>query len=110
MLANAFGLTVKVAHYPSGASKWNPIEHQLFSEVSKNWAGVPLESMDIVLNYLRTTATRIGRTVTAKLMEGVYERGYKVSKEDRVQVNLKYHLDIPQWNYTINPQNQQVIV
>ena len=96
-------------HYPSGASKWNPIEHQLFSEVSKTRAGVPLESMNTVLNYLRTTATHTGLTVTAKLMEGVYERGYKVSREDRDRLNLKHDLDIPQWNYTMNPQNQQVV-
>ena len=61
--------------------------------------------MNIVLNHLRTTATRTGLTVTAKLMKGVYERRFKVSQENRDLLNLKRDLDIPQWSYTISPQN-----
>ena len=59
-LCNSFGLTVTVAHYPTGASKWNPIEHRLFSEISKNWAAEPLDSYPKVLNFIRNTCTRTG--------------------------------------------------
>ena len=54
-LANSLGLTLTVAHYPTGASKWNPIEHRLFSEISKNWAGEPLDSYPKILNFIRST-------------------------------------------------------
>ena len=59
-LANSFALAVTIAHYPTGASKWNPIEHRLFSEVSRNWAGEPLDSYQKILNYARTTQTQTG--------------------------------------------------
>ena len=103
-LVNPFHLTVTVAHYPSGASKWNPIEHRLFSEVSKNWAGVPLESMEVILNYLNTTKTQTGLTVTAKPMARTYECGLKISPDDMKQLHLKHNEVIPRWNYTIKPQ------
>ena len=103
-LVNPFHITVTVAHYPSGASKWNPIEHRLFSEVSKNWAGVPLESMEVILNYLNTTKTQTGLTVTAKPMAGAYECGLKISPDDMKQLHLKHNTVIPRWNYTIKPQ------
>ncbi len=64
-LAERHGLSVTVAHYPPGTSKWNPIEHRLFSEISKNWAGRPLDSYATVLRYIRTTTTTTGITVTA---------------------------------------------
>jgi Rhodopirellula transposase DDE domain len=59
-LCNSFGLTVTVAHYPAGASRWNPIEHRLFSEISKNWAAEPLHSYPKILNFIRNTCTRTG--------------------------------------------------
>ena len=66
-LCNAFGITVTIAHYPTGASKWNPIEHRLFSEISKNWAAEPLVSYEKMLNFIRTTSTQTGLVVTAYL-------------------------------------------
>lgn len=108
-LVNPFQITVTVTHYPSGTSKWNPIEHRLFSEVSKNWAGVPLESMEIILNYLRTTTTRTGLTVTAKSIEKAYEKGRKISADEMGQLNLEHHPDIPRWNYCIKPQLKKSI-
>ena len=74
-LCNRHGLTVTVAHYPPGASKWNPIEHRLFSEISKNWAGRPLDSYETILNYLRTTATSTGLRVQAHLVAQSYQKG-----------------------------------
>ncbi len=103
-LANPFNLTVTVAHYPSGASKWNPIEHRLFSEVSKNWAGIPLESFDMMLNCLNTTTTQTGLTVNAELVEREYERGIKISEDKMNQLNLEYNESLPRWNYMIKPQ------
>ena len=66
-LCDALGLSVTLCHYPPGASKWNPIEHRLFSEISKNWAGVPLENYPTILNYLSTTTTKTGLRVKAYL-------------------------------------------
>src|ERR1035437_464362 len=66
-VCNAFGFTVTIAHYPTGASKWNPIEHRLFSEISKNWAAEPLTSYETMLNFIRTTSTQTGLVVTAYL-------------------------------------------
>ena len=104
LLANPFALTVTVAHYPTGASKWNPIEHRLFSEVTRNWAGVPLENLDILLNYLRSTTTRNGLRVEASLVDKAYRKGLKISPGHMEQLNIARDRNLPQWNYTIKPQ------
>jgi len=103
-LVNPFNLTVTVAHYPSGASKWNPIEHRLFSMVSKQWAGIPLTSFDTILRCLNSTTTRNGLTVSATLIEDQYERGIKIGKDEMSQLNLEYNETLPRWNYIIRPQ------
>ncbi len=102
-LCNPYQLTVTVCHYPPGASKWNPIEHRLFSEISKNWAGQPLDSYETMLNYIQTTRTKTGLIVKAKLLEGDYPIGVSVSKEEMARINLRFHTVLPQWNYTIMP-------
>ena len=94
-LADVFGLTIQVVHYPSGASKWNPIEHRLFSEVSKNWAGIPLRSMEIVLKALRTTTTKSGLTVVAQKVEKIYEKGIKISPQEMEDLHLEYRSTLP---------------
>lgn len=98
-----FGLTVTVCHYPPGTSKWNPIEHRLFSEISKNWAGQPLESYETVLNFLRTTKTEAGLVVNATLLAGDYPTGIKPSQAQMNRVNLRPHRVLPMWNYTLVP-------
>jgi len=103
-LANAHGIAVTVCHYPPGASKWNPIEHRLFSEVSKNWAGQPLNSYETMLNYIRTTRTRTGLTVKATLMRGEYPTGIKIPAADLAIVRLRPHRVLPAWNYTVLPR------
>ncbi len=103
-LANSFALTVTVAHYPSGASKWNPIEHRLFSEVSRNWAGEPLDSYQKILNYARTTTTQTGLQVTAYLDRRYYPCGLKPSPAQVASLRLQRHETLPEWNYTIKPQ------
>ncbi len=103
-LANSFALTVTVAHYPTGASKWNPIEHRLFSEVSRNWAGEPLDSYQKILNYARTTKTSTGLKVTAYLYRRKYPCGLKPTPEEIASLRLSPHETLPKWNYTIKPQ------
>jgi hypothetical protein len=103
-LANSFALTVTVAHYPTGASKWNPIEHRLFSEVSRNWAGEPLDSYQKILKYARTTKTQTGLKVTAYLDRRHYPCGLKPSPDEVASLRLRRHETLPAWNYTIKPQ------
>ena len=98
-----FGISVTICHYPTGASKWNPTDHRLFSFVSMNWAGTPLRSYDLMLNYIRSTTTRQGLKVDAILNEKQYEKGIKISDEQINQINLEKHDVLPQWNYTIAP-------
>ena len=102
-LVNPFRLTVTVAHYPTGTSKWNPIEHRLFSEISKNWAGEPLDSYQKILNFIRTTRTQTGLGVTAYLDRTHYQTGASPSPEQLDQLRLKPHDTLPKWNYTIAP-------
>ncbi len=104
-VADRFGLTVTVCHYPTGCSKWNPIEHRLFSEVSKTWAGCPLRSWELMLQYISETQTETGLTVRAVLVTQQYETGIKVSDEVMDGLNLEYHDVCPQWNYTIHPRS-----
>ena len=103
-VADRFGLTVTVCHYPTGCSKWNPIEHRLFSEVSKTWAGCPLRSWELILQYISETKTETGLNVRAVLITEKYETGIKVSDEVMDGLNLEYHDVCPQWNYTIRPR------
>ena len=106
-LCDAWQLAVTVAHYPSGCSKWNPVEHRLFSFVSINWAGRPLDSFETVLNYLRSTTTKQGLRVAATLMSGTYESGVKVSDQQMHALNLTKETELPQWNYTLRPTTKE---
>lgn len=103
-LADSLGLTVTVCHYPTGASKWNPIEHRLFSEISKTWAGCPLRSFELVQHYIDTTTTQTGLRVRAHLVTKTYTTGVKVSDEEMADLDLVPHSVCPQWNYTIYPR------
>lgn len=102
-LCNAFALRVTVAHYPTGASKWNPIEHRMFSEISKNWAGEPLSSYQKVLNYIRRTRTQTGLAVTAHLDRTHYPTQLNPNAEQLRRLRLQKHRTLPTWNYTILP-------
>jgi hypothetical protein len=102
-ICNRYGLTVTVCHYPPGCSKWNPVEHRLFSQITINWAGQPLRSLEIMLGYIRGTTTTTGLTVKAVLDEGIYPKGQKVSWKDVDALNLTPHEVCPEWNYTIRP-------
>jgi Rhodopirellula transposase DDE domain len=102
-LADLLGLEVTVCHYPTGTSKWNPVEHRLFGPISVNWAGKPLRTLETLLGYIRGTTTRTGLQVTAFLVEQVFEKGLKVSDETMDALNLERHDTCPNWNYTIRP-------
>ncbi len=103
-IADGLGLTVTVCHYPPGTSKWNPIEHRLFSEISKTWAGCPLRSFDLILDFIRDTKTQTGLTVRAHQVTQTYPTGVKVSKAVMQSLNIEYHDQSPTWNYTIRPR------
>jgi hypothetical protein len=102
-LADKTGLTIHVSHYPPGASKWNPIEHRLFSEISKNWAGCPLDSYLTIKNYISTTETKTGLRVKAYIEPKNYPKGAKVSKAEMRSLNLIPAATLPKWNYAIAP-------
>jgi hypothetical protein len=101
--ANRFRLPVTVCHYPPGASKWNPVEHRLLSEISKNWQGKPLDSYATTLNYIRRTQTTTGLRVHAYLARKLYENGQRITDLDFGKITLRQHTTQPQWNYTLTP-------
>lgn len=100
-LADAFKIDVMVCHYPTAASKWNPIEHRLFSYISINWAAEPLRSFDLMLHFIRNTTTTTGLQVEAYLCEQEYSTGIKVSDSDMASLNLRRRNICPLWNYQI---------
>ena len=102
-LADRCGLHVTVCHYPTGASKWNPVEHRLFGPVSINWAGQPLRSLEILTGWVRGTEVG-GVGVTASLDRATYPTKVKVSKEEMSRLDLERHEVCPDWNYTIGPR------
>ena len=102
-LVNAQHLEVTVAHYPTGASKWNPADHRLFSYISCNWAGQPLTSYDKMIQLIEATTTQAGLVIKAKLTQQVYRTKIKIAKDQMATVNLHKHTVLPQWNYTLKP-------
>lgn len=103
VLANEFGFPIEVSHFPPGTSKWNKIEHRLFSQISKNWRGRPLESLAVIVNLISSTSTQTGLLVNCGIDTAEYKTGIKV--EDGVMEGLNivqndFHGD---WNYTISP-------
>ena len=103
-LADQYNIPVTICHYPPGTSKWNPIEHRLFSEISKNWQGKPLDSYETIVNCIRTTTTATGLQVRARLIKKTYKKGIKISDPEFSQLSMKRHTTLPKWNYTISPR------
>jgi hypothetical protein len=102
-LAARTGLAVTVCHFPPGTSKWNRIEHRLFSHISMNWRGRPLVSHEVVVQLIGTTTTRTGLKVRAELDPGSYPTGIKVTDAELAAVPLTRHAFHGEWNYTITP-------
>jgi len=105
-LANELQIEISVCHYPPGTSKWNKIEHRLFSYISHNWRGRPLVSHEVIVNLISSTKTKTGLIVNCELDENKYEKGIKISDKEMAAINIKrneFHGE--DWNYTIKPQN-----
>ena len=102
-LADEFGLTITVGHFPPGASKWNLIEHRMFNLISANWAGEPLVSYEVVLKYIRGTRSSTGFCCRAALDKAFYPTKVKVTDEEKETVRMTQHHVLPKWNYTIRP-------
>ncbi len=106
-LADEFGLTITVTHFPPGASKWNPIEHRMFSLISANWAGEPLNSYETILKHIRTTRSAKGFQCRAYLDHRIYMPQRKATNEQKEFVHLQRRRVLPNWNYMILPHPQK---
>lgn len=102
-LANETGLQFQVSHFPPGTSKWNKIEHQLFSYISKNWRGRPLETLMVIISLVESTTTKKGLKVKCGLDTNEYETGIKVSEEELQRINIVRDDFHGEWNYCISP-------
>ena len=103
-LSSETGLEITVCHFPPGTSKWNKIEHRLFSQISKNWRGRPLETYSIIVNLIASAKTTTGLDVKAQIDTNVYETGIKISKNEMDNLNIERHeFHSEDWNYTIIP-------
>jgi hypothetical protein len=109
-LADQIGITITVCHYPPGTSKWNKIEHCMFSFISMNWRGQPLVSYENVINLISATTTTKGLAVTVRLDKREYERGIKISDNDMAQLQIKTHSLHPKWNYSISQRDASTLV
>jgi hypothetical protein len=103
-LADEFGLIITVMHYPPGASKWNLIDHRMFSLISENWAGEPLVSYEAMLKFIRGTRSATGFHCEAYLDTTEYPTGVKITEEERDVLRIKPRRVLPKWNYTIWPR------
>ena len=106
-MADRSGMAITVAHYPPGASKWNPIEHRLFSQISANWQGEPLRDYQTVLKYITNTRNDGGLTCRAILNTIHYPTKVKVTEEQKQSIRIKRSRLLPQWNYTIYPRDKR---
>ena len=101
--ANETGIQVELCHYPPGTSKWNKIEHRLFCHITRNWQGVPLETLEIVVNLIGSTRTEQGLEVHAWLDEAQYQKSKKISDDQLSEVCLRRNTFHGEWNYNILP-------
>lgn len=106
-LADEFALTITVTHYPTGASKWNPIEHRCFNLISGNWAGQPLDSYETILKFIRSTRSTTGFRCRARLDKREYPTGIKISQQQVDAWRIDKHTLFPQWNYTVKPRRRR---
>ena len=105
--ADEMGLTITVCHFPPGTSKWNQIEHRMFSFISMNWRARPLISLEVVVQLIRSTATKTGLKIACELDAQTYETGKKVSQAEMDALNIERHEGQNQkWNYTIRPRTR----
>jgi hypothetical protein len=105
-LADRWNVAITVAHYPPGASKWNPTEHRLFSHISANWQGEPLRDYETILNFIASTTTETGLRCFAVFDNNDYPTKLKITKEQRSMIRIKRCRVLPLWNYTILPRGK----
>jgi hypothetical protein len=103
-LADDMEIPISICHLPPGTSKWNKIEHRLFSFISMNWKGKPLVNYETIINLISSTTTKAGLTVVARLDDREYEKGRKITEGNMSKINLKLHSLHPKWNYSIYPR------
>ena len=106
-LSNKLKKKITICHLPPGTSKWNKIEHKLFSFISMNWKGQPLVNHDVVINLISNATTKTGLKVKATLDKKKYPTGIKVSNEEFGEINIKHHRSQKTWNYTISPNSKR---
>ena len=104
-LADELGMAITVCHYPPGTSKWNKIEHRLFSFISLTWKGQPLINYETVVNLIGATKTKSGLKVKAVLDTNEYETGVKVTVLQMEELSIRWHKTHPEWNYTLRPRS-----
>jgi len=102
--SNKSGLRISVCHFPPGTSKWNKIEHRMFSFISMNWRGRPLISREVVVNLIANTTTKAGLKIDARLDDKQYQKGLKVPDDVMSKLNLERASFYGEWNYSIAPQ------
>ena len=103
-LVNQTGIPITVCHYPPGTSKWNKIEHRMFSSISMNWKGKSPINFETVIKLIASTKTRKGLTIAARVDDKEYATGIKHSDEEMKKLRIEPHKLHPKWNYTILPQ------
>ena len=103
--ADQTGMIIAVCHFPPGTSKWNKIKHRLFCHITRNWQGIPLETLQVVVQLIGSTRTRAGLEVHAWLDEKHYPKGRKVTEAELGTVHLKPHQFHGEWNYEIHPRD-----
>jgi hypothetical protein len=105
-LANELGIDIAVSHFPPGTSKWNKIEHRLFSYISQNWRAAPLISYRVIVNLIAATTTRTGLSVHCELDPNQYPKGIVVSDAEMAAIAITLAEFHGEWNYTISPNNR----
>src|ERR1035441_143547 len=103
-LASLLRIPITVCHLPPGTSKWNKIEHRLFSFITLNWRGKPLRSFKTIVQLIAATTTTTGLAVRAELDERKYPKGVKISDATLAAINIRHHTFHGEWNYTISPK------
>jgi hypothetical protein len=104
-LANKTGMEISVCHFPPGTSKWNKIEHRMFSFITQNWRGKPLISHEVIVNLISSTTTNAGLRISCELNTNAYPKGIKVTDKEFRQLNISRHSFHGEWNYTIRPRS-----
>jgi hypothetical protein len=104
LFADRSGLTIDVSHFPPGTSKWNKVEHRLFSFITMNWRGKPLRTYETVINLIGNTTNSGGLVVKARLDKRRYPTGKKVTKKEMSEIQIERHDFHGDWNYTIRPR------